>query len=166
MAECHGHHGKMKKRAWIIVLVLALVAGIGFNVWRSRRPLDLSNDEAPFNTIQLPIKKVRGTFLMDGGSVWVMVEDSRDVSHGFLFPIDNTTNTYPTARHDMSHYSDVGVELTDPSRAKEIVLRWMEQEPDPDAYLEMAEDFLSGRAHSDLGNLLIGIRETVRDLFR
>jgi len=139
----------MKKRHITVVGAVILSTGIAAIVWHSRREINLAAEEPPFNSIVLPLKKIRGDVFLDGGSVWVGVEDSNGASYDFAFPFDYDTKGYPSAFHGAKQgYAAGSVPLANPSRAGTIVLDWLEQSERNDEGLEFAFRFLSGRNHS------------------
>lgn len=139
----------MKKRLITVVGAVILAAGIAASVWHSRSEVNLAAEEPPFSSIILPLKNMRGTIYMDGGSVWVGVEDSSGTSYDFVFPYDHDTKGYPTAFHGaMAPYALGAVPLANPSRARTIVLGWLRQSDRNDEGLEVAFDYLSGKNRS------------------
>jgi hypothetical protein len=156
---------EMKKlRILIVALALVLATVVAFNFWHLRDDGNLASDESPFNSITLPLRKLRGDIWMDGGSVWVGVEDSKGASFDFLFPIDNKTEGYPTAFHGATKPSSPGAvrswgrPLANPSRARAIVLAWLRQADSRDEGLDRALDYLSGYSNSNFSRIHDGIR--------
>ncbi len=139
----------MKMRLITVMGTVILAAGIAAIVWHSRCELNLAAEEPPFNSIVLPLKTMRGSIYMDGGSVWVGVEDRNEVSYDFIFPYDHKAKGYPTAFHgSKAPYAPGAVALANPSRARAIVLSWLRQSDRNDEGLEVAFDYLSGKNRS------------------
>ena len=139
----------MKKRLIFGVGTALLAAGIIAIVLHSRSAIDLASEEPPFNKIVLPLKIMRGDVYMDGGSVWVGVEDSIGGSYDFVFPYDHDTVGYPTAFYGaMEPYGPGAVALSNPARARTIVLNWLRDYDMHDEGLDVAFDYLSGRNNS------------------
>lgn len=135
----------MRKRTCMTVLALILISAAAFAIWNWQRELDLTGDEPPFNSIALPLRSVRGDIYMDGGSVWVGVEDHKGAVYDFVFPIDNKTEDYPKAFHGIKRPSDpTGVPLADPARARQIALHWLRHVERRDDGIDRALDYLSG----------------------
>ena len=152
----------MKKRCIILAGVLILAAGIAAMVIHSRSDIDLAMEEPPFSSIVLPLKSIRGSIFMDGGSVWVGVEDNMGSSYDFVFPYDHKTEGYPAAFHGaMAPYAPGAVPLANPSRARTVVLNWLRQSDRHDEGLYSAFDYLSGQHDSIIRRLqrdgLVGI---------
>jgi hypothetical protein len=139
----------MKKRRIILAGVLIMATGIAAMVLRSQSDIDLASEEPPFSAIVLPLKTMRGDIYMDGGSVWVGVEDSSGASYDFVFPYDHKTEGYPAAFHGaMEPYAPGAVPLSNPPRARTIVLNWLRESGRHDEGLERAFDYLSGQNDS------------------
>lgn len=154
---------KMKRPILITAMALFAATGVGFAVWRVHSDGNLASDEPPFNSIELPLRNIRGDIWMDGGSVWVGVVDSKGASFDFIFPYDYKTKGYPTAFHSASMpktiYPPDAVSLANPARARAIVLTWLRRNESHDEGLERALDYLSGYSHSILRRIeLDGIR--------
>lgn len=139
----------MKKRLFSLVGTVILAAGITAIVWNSRSAPNLAVEESPFNAIVLPLKTMRGDIYMDGGSVWIGVEDSKGASYDFVFLYDHKTEGYPAAFHGaMEPYGPGAVPLSNPSRARTIVLNWLRDSGRHDEGLERVFEYLSGRNDS------------------
>ena len=104
--------------------------------------LELSNDEAPFNSIVLPPKSVRGDMYMDGGSIHVNVIDADGKDFDFAFPYDYHSKAgthYRKAFHGAALSMQPGaIQLHDPERAKEIVINLLYRYADPDDRFTMS----------------------------
>lgn len=139
----------MKMRRIILAGVLILAIGIAAMVLHSQSVIHLASEEPPFSSIVLPLRSIRGNIWMDGGSVWVGVEDSNGTSYDFVFPFDYKTEGYPAAFHGVkAPYAPGAVPFTNPSRARTIVLGWLRQADRNDEGLEFAFDYLSGKNRS------------------
>ena len=139
----------MKKLSIIFVGSVMLLLGIAASVLHSRSEVDLAAEEPPFSSIALPLRSLRGSVYMDGGSVWVGVEDRDGHLYDFVFPYDHQTKGYPSAFHGATApYAPGAVPLANPSRARTIVLHWLRQSGRHDEGLEFAYDYLSKRNDS------------------
>lgn len=112
------------------VLLLAAIALI-----LHKEDLDLSGDEAPFESVALPPRSVKGTMYMDGGSIWVIVVDAEGKKFDFAFPYDHHPKAgthYGEAYHGASLSMQAGAKrLRNPLRAKEVVLSLLYHHADP-----------------------------------
>ncbi len=117
-----------------IVLLAFLLGSVALTL--HERDLDLSGDEAPFNSIALPPETVKGDMYMDGGSIHVMVVDAGGKEFDFAFPYDYHSKAgthYGKAFHGAPLSMQPGaIQLHDPERAKEIVLNLLYRYTDPD----------------------------------
>ena len=104
---------------------------------------------------------------MDGGTVNVGVEDSKGDSYYFIFPYDYSTEGYPTAFHSASMPTKISpadaAPLTDPARARAIVLTWLRQDDARDEGLDSALEYLSRDNHSILRRIQ---RDGIRGIFK
>jgi hypothetical protein len=140
---------EMKKHLITVVGTVILAAGITAIVWHSRSEPNLAAEEPPFNSIALPLRSIRGDIYMDGGSVWVGVEDRNGVSYDFIFPYDHKMKGYPAAFHGAkAPFAPAAVPLANPSRARSIVLGWLRRSDRNNEGLEIAFDYLSGKNRS------------------
>jgi hypothetical protein len=136
---------------------------IAFIVWKSHATIDLSKEEAPFNSIALPLKSVRGNGMLDGGpTVIVLIMDSKGDSYKFVFPND------PDLGRDGYHgafdpFAPGAVAFKDSSRARTIVLQWLSAVREKDEGTEFALKYLSMQNQSSMIRLP---REFIRNVFK
>ncbi|RYD40775.1 MAG: hypothetical protein EOP85_13705 [Verrucomicrobiaceae bacterium] len=114
----------MTRRRTILVLITAVVAlaGAGMIHENAALSVDLSVEEAPFNSMRMPLVSVDSGLWASshapGKFIRVIVCDSRETIHHFDFPEDSTQGgvPYQTVLHK-------GQPMKDPARAKKICLR-------------------------------------------
>jgi hypothetical protein len=118
-----------KRRVFFLMFVALLFGGIGFALNGRPEPLDLSEDEFPFNSIKMPPRSVEGDAFLDGGSVSVTVVDQGGKTFHFAFPHDSSKggSAFNEAFHGAGHVTDPGaVPLRNVARAKEVALGLMD----------------------------------------
>lgn len=116
-----------KRRVAFLMFVAVLFGGVGFALSGRPKPIDLSEDEFPFNSIKMPPRSVEGYSFLDGGSVAVTVVDQGGKTFYFAFPHDSPRggSAFNKAFHGAGHASDPrAVPLKNAARAKEITL-WL-----------------------------------------
>ena len=154
----------MKKSAYLLIAFATIVvccASAAFLHWRPDN--DLASDEPPLNSIVMPLRAVRGGIMMDGGSVWVGIEDSKGVSFDLTFPFDHSTKGYPQAFYGVKvPHAKGAIPLSNSVRAREIALIWLREARGRDEYVDEAFDYLSGWKHSIFERVQ---REGLRGIF-
>ncbi len=101
--------------------------------------------------------------MMDGGSVWVEVEDSKGAIFDLTFPYDHSTNGYPNAFYGVKvPYGKGAIPFSNSVRAREIALIWLREARGRDEYVDEAYDYLSGWKHSIFERVK---REGLRGIF-
>ena len=115
------------------LLVVGILALLGVTAWMVDRftPIDWSKEEEPFRSMAMPLKRVTGTFWMDGGSVSIRVTDSNGRNHEFIFPYDHTSRwtPYTTAYHgvyDMNEFPAKGMKMKDAERTRKLAIHLLE----------------------------------------
>lgn len=133
---------RMKRKPIIIVLIVALCLACAATQFWKPLPLDLSNDEEPFRSMDLPPKAVIGAGYMDGGSVAVHVIDRTGARYEFTFPIDygKIGNPYPTAYYGNMNDPKM-VPLKDPERAKQIAIRLLKDHGIKVSHPSVSDDY-------------------------
>lgn len=117
-----------KTRIFIIIGMIALLAGTLSLLVFPKEPLDLSKEEEPFPSISMPPQAVYGSGYMDGGSVGILIVDRLGARHELTFPIDYNgfRNAHPTAYSGNINDPKM-IALKDPKRAKEIAIRLLDE---------------------------------------
>jgi hypothetical protein len=116
-----------RPRPFIFAAIILLFAAIVVSQVSSKKPLDLSKEEAPFPSIKMPPQAVYGSGYMDGGSVGVRIVDGAGANYDFMFLIDYDAvrNAHPTAF--FGHFNSKMIELKNPKRAKEIIIHLLDR---------------------------------------
>ena len=122
----------MKPR--LVVILIVIVAIYLFVTLSSslRTPLTLEDEESELAQISLPLKGITGDMILDGGSVYLEIIDSRNQIHKFAFPIKGGVGgvggSYPTVLSGTAHASIApGVPMVDSARAKVVLLSLLEK---------------------------------------
>lgn len=136
----------MKKSGYLLIaFAIIIVCGAGGAMWNWSSVSSLAADEPPINSLVLPLRSVQGGIMMDGGSVWVGVEDSNGVSFDLTFPYDHSTKGYPQAFYGVKvPHAKGAIPLSNPVRARKIALSWLREAGGRDEYVDEAYDYLSG----------------------
>jgi len=140
---------------WIIPL--GVVLGWYF-VHDFDAPLDLSEDEPPFNSMAMPLRSVKATTFMDGGSVWVITIDQEGRTLDFAFPYHHSggRSRYPTAYYGANHAIEPGaIAFKDPNRAKKIVLSLLDKYREPGDEGTHGTYFQLGEQEPDLASKIL-----------
>lgn len=145
----------MKRKPAIIAFMVALCLAFAVSLfWKP--PLDLSQDEEPFNRMAMPPKSVIAGMIMDGGSIVVRVTDQTETHIDITFPIDRDKirNPYPTAYYSPPNdWNNKRLPLKNPDRAKQIAIRLLHDYGTNTPNPEPADDYdYTARATRSLTN--------------
>jgi hypothetical protein len=147
----------------LIAFALIVACGAGAAIWLWNSDNNLASDEPPLNAIGMPLRSVRGGIMMDGGSVWVGIEDSKGVSFDLTFPYDHSTKGYPQAFYGVKvPHAKGAIPLSNSVRAREIALIWLREAKGRDEYVDEAFEYLSGRNRSIIARVR---RDGLRGIF-
>lgn len=154
----------MKKSAYLLIASAILAVGCAAAaIWHWSPAPNLASDEPPLNSIVMPLRSVRGSIMMDGGSVWVGIVDSKGVSFDLTFPYDHGTKGYPQAFYGVKvPYAKGAIPLSNSVRAREISLIWLREARGRDESVDESYDYLSGWKHSVFERVQ---REGLRGIF-
>ena len=164
--RCHSYtFGQIMKKSTYLLIAFAIiiVCGVGAAIWHWSPVSSLAADEPPINSLVLPLRSVRGGIMMDGGSVWVGIEDSKGVSFDLTFPYEHSTKGYPQAFYGVKvPHAKGAIPLSNSVRAREIALIWLREARGRDEYVDEAYDYLSGWKRSIFERVQ---REGLRGIF-
>ena len=119
----------MKPRLVVILIVIVAIYLFVALSRSLRTPLTLEDEESELAQISLPLKGITGDMILDGGSVYLEIIDSRNEIHKFAFPIKGGVGgSYPTVLSGTAHASIApGVPMVDSARAKVVLLSLLEK---------------------------------------